>query len=185
MVNKTLEEIIDSYDQIQLNRFYWKYLKFILKSKHFELLPIAHKIYTENINLFDPLQKVKTSQQLEEYHKSNFHGGCNDHFNTKHENIFYHIFPFLKKQVVFGTGKNGYKKYLSKKYTADFVDPIGMTIIEIDGYSHKKYIQKIKDQIRDKFFDDIGYDTVRFTNKEVENLYKYYLNIINVEIMIE
>lgn len=53
---------------------------------------------------------------------SNFVGGCNDIRNTTHENMFMIMFPNLDKQVTFGTGKNGYKTFNTKKYIADFIE---------------------------------------------------------------
>ncbi len=103
--------------------------------------------------------------------KHNFIGGQNDKRNTLHENIFQAMYPNLETQVTFGTGKGGYKKYLSKKYTVDFLDRDKRTIYEIDGLSHFTEIGVIKDQIRDYFFlHELGLKTIRITNKKVEEL---------------
>lgn len=103
--------------------------------------------------------------------QSNFVGGQNDKRNTLHENIFQIMFPSFESQVTFGTGKGGYDKYLSKKYTVDFFDKENGIIYEIDGKNHATEIGILKDRIRDCFFmNELGYKTVRITNKEVERM---------------
>lgn len=103
--------------------------------------------------------------------KINFIGGINDNRNTLHENLFSALYPKLKKQVHFATGKDGYEKYLTKRYTADFYDEENDIIYEIDGASHDTELQKIKDKIRDYFFwHELGIKTVRLTNKAVEKI---------------
>ncbi len=102
---------------------------------------------------------------------SNYIGGSNDFKRTTHENIFSVLYPSLKQQVCFGTGKKGYKKYGSKKFIADFVDIEKKCIYEIDGDNHKNMKIAKKDFFRDRFFiKELGYKTIRFTNREVENL---------------
>lgn len=101
----------------------------------------------------------------------NFVGGINDKRNTLHENLFSALYPNFSKQVHFGTGKGGYEKYLSKRYTADFYDEENKVIYEIDGNNHNTEIQTIKDKIRDFFFwHELGIRTVRLTNRAVENI---------------
>ncbi|MCO4347473.1 endonuclease domain-containing protein [Staphylococcus agnetis] len=91
--------------------------------------------------------------------------------NTKHENIFKELFPFLKCQVVFGLGKGAYKKYGVLKYTADFYSEEENKVYEIDGNSHKTELQKLKDEKRDLILElEFGIKTVRFTNKQVEEM---------------
>lgn len=100
---------------------------------------------------------------------SNFVGGINDKRNTLHENLFQAIYPSLKSQVHFGTGKDGLEKYLSKRFTADFYDEENSIIYEIDGNSHKTELQYYKDKIRDAFFFiEHGIKTIRYTNEQVE-----------------
>lgn len=112
--------------------------------------------------------------------KSNFIGGINDDRNTLHENMFQMMFPKLTPQVHFGTGKGGYKKYLSKRYTADFYDENNDTIYEIDGSNHNEEIQQLKDKIRDAFFwKELGIRTIRYTNEEVER--KLMSHLLNLE----
>lgn len=103
--------------------------------------------------------------------RHNFVGGINDTRNTLHENLFQAMYPDLKPQVHFGTGKGGYEKYLAKRYTADFYDEEKNIIFEIDGNNHKTERNIIKDKIRNYFFyNELGIKTMRFTNKEVENM---------------
>lgn len=89
---------------------------------------------------------------------------------TFHEWLFSLMFPTLEKQVSFGTGKGGMKKWLCKCYTVDFLDKKEKYIYEIDGKGHDHGIHNLKDQIRDYFFSEKGYKVIRVTNKDVENL---------------
>ncbi|WP_242225920.1 DUF559 domain-containing protein [Bacillus cereus group sp. BfR-BA-01358] len=101
----------------------------------------------------------------------NFKGGCNDRKGTYHEVVFGLLYPWLKSQVSFGTGKGGYEKYGVKRYIADFYDEERKIIYEIDGKSHNTKIGILKDAIRNIFFrDELGIKTIRFTNEEVEQL---------------
>lgn len=103
--------------------------------------------------------------------KSNFLGGCGDRRRTTHENIFAALYPRLKKQVIFGTRRGGYEKYLSKKFTADFYDEKRKIVYEIDGKNHGKGIQKHTDRIKDCFFWlEHKIRVVRYTNKQVEEM---------------
>jgi len=103
--------------------------------------------------------------------ESNFIGGMNDSRNTLHENLFHAIYPYMKPQVHFGTGKDGLEKYHSKRFTVDFYHEENNEIYEIDGTSHKEYIQSLKDKIREYFFfHELGIRTYRITNKGVEEL---------------
>lgn len=91
--------------------------------------------------------------------------------NTVHENIFSKLFPFLEKQVVFGLGKDAYKKYKVLKYTADFYNREDNVIWEIDGDNHKNGLQKLKDEKRDLILElEYQAETIRISNKEVEEL---------------
>lgn len=102
---------------------------------------------------------------------SNFIGGINDKRNTLHENMFQALFPHLIPQVHFGTGKGGYEKYWSKRFTADFFDEDKNIIYEIDGRNHETELQYYKDKIRDAFFMiEHGIKTIRYTNEQVEQM---------------
>lgn len=103
--------------------------------------------------------------------RPNFIGGINDKRNTLHENLFHAMYPYLKSQVHFGTGKGGFEKYMAKRFTADFYDEEKNIIYEIDGTSHNTKIQSLKDKIRDYFFyHELGIMTYRFTNEQVERM---------------
>lgn len=118
------------------------------------------------VDVFDAFMNGEVSKP-----KCNFVGGMNDKRNTLHENLFHALYPSLKTQVHFGTGKGGLEKYLSKRFTADFYDEESNIIYEIDGSSHRNELQILKDKIRDYFFyHELGIKTVRFTNEEVEQL---------------
>lgn len=102
--------------------------------------------------------------------KIRIEGAKGDVDGTFHEWLFSQMFPHYQKQVSFGTGKGGYKKYFCKCYTADFVDEQRKEIIEIDGKSHNRRIHKIKDQLRTVFFQSKGYTVYRLKNEDVEQL---------------
>lgn len=125
-----------------------------------------------------PLLQIETDNELLIYKRDHFHGGCNDGVNTKEENLFYKMFPYLQKQHPFGTGVGGYKTYGGKRYIADFVDDQANVVIEIDGDSHKSEYNQLKDSIRDYFFFQKGYATIRFSNEAVRNLFKAYCNLM-------
>lgn len=155
----------------------------IVVSKHasestIPLTPNGEKLYEALLITNDPLLQVDTYSELGIYKRDNFHGGCNDGVNTKEENLFYKMFPYLQKQCSFGTGVGGYKTYGAKRYIADFVDDQANVVIEIDGKSHQKTYNRLKDTIRDYFFYQKGYETVRFSNEAVRNLFKAYSNLM-------
>lgn len=54
-------------------------------------------------------------------------------------------------------------------YILDFYCPEKKLIIELDGEVHNTKEAKEYDMVRDKFFKDLGYITLRFLNKEVED----------------
>lgn len=104
-------------------------------------------------------------------HSSNFLGGCGDKRRTLHETIFSMLYPKLKQQVVFGTGKGGLKKYLCRRFVADFYDEERKSVYEVDGKNHGKGTQKHSDKIKDCFFMlEHRIRVVRFTNKQVEEM---------------
>lgn len=88
-----------------------------------------------------------------------------------YEELFHILYPSLKAQVVFGTGKGGYAKYGLKKFTADFYDEDTRTIYEIDGPEHDYGLHKLKDKRRDLVAEiAFGIKTVRFSNQEVVDM---------------
>lgn len=160
----------------------WIQLKKDISTKEFQLFDLAKQIYYASIDINDPIFQIRNYNDYLKYSKSNFHGGCNDNFNTKYETIFSKVFPYLQKQCSFGTGNGGYKKYGTKRYIADFVDPLSNTIIEIDGENHNEKLQRLKDKLRELFFLEKGYITIRFTNQEVLNLFRLHCNVIAMEV---
>lgn len=101
---------------------------------------------------------------------------------TTHEQIFHLMYPFLKQQVTFGTGKNGYKDWGVKKFTLDFYDEDRKVAYEIDGKSHRSEIGKLRDELRDGLLYHLhGIRTVRYSNLEVENMLKRRIKEIGVE----
>jgi leucyl-tRNA synthetase len=59
-------------------------------------------------------------------------------------------------------------------YILDFYCSESKLIIEIDGESHSGSDAIEYDNNRDRYFEELGYSTIRFLNSEVEN------NILNV-----
>jgi very-short-patch-repair endonuclease len=58
-------------------------------------------------------------------------------------------------------------------YIVDFYCAEKKLILEIDGEIHNTTQAKESDLVRDKFFKDMGYQVLRFTNNEVEyNIHK-------------
>ncbi len=54
-------------------------------------------------------------------------------------------------------------------YVLDFYCSERKLIIEIDGSVHHSIEAKEYDAVRDKFFEELGYTTLRFTNTQIEN----------------
>ncbi len=54
-------------------------------------------------------------------------------------------------------------------YILDFYCIEKKLVIEVDGEIHNKSENKEYDEIRDRFFVDMGFTVLRFTNQEVEN----------------
>lgn len=116
-------------------------------------------------NSFDYLMKMVFEEK-----ENNFSGGCGD-IRTTHEKIFGLLFPNLKRQVSFGTGKGGYEKYGFKRVVVDFYDKEKNIAYEIDGLNHKRNMQKLNDKIKELFlYEKYKVKTFRITNQEVENL---------------
>ena len=54
-------------------------------------------------------------------------------------------------------------------YVADFYCAESRLVIEIDGSSHNKEIQKEYDSIRDTFLKDLNHAILRFKNEDIDN----------------
>ena len=100
--------------------------------------------------------------------------------NTKHEIMFSVMYPHLKRQVTFGTGKGGLKKWTSKKFTVDFLDTENSIAYEIDGRSHNSEITRITDKLKEYFLETKGIKTIRFSNSEVEEAYTKWSKVMEV-----
>lgn len=104
----------------------------------------------------------RKAQAFDKYGKFDF---------TIHENMFASLFPNLKRQVTFGTGKGGMKKWGTKKFTADFYDYESKTVYEIDGKSHSRLVNQLTDEIKKRFLKEEGISTIRITNQQVEEMF--------------
>lgn len=110
------------------------------------------------------------TNQLFGWSNGNFKGGCGD-LRTDHETMFALLYPHLNSQVSFGTGKGGYKEYGFKRVIVDFYDSNKKIAYEIDGDNHKRELQQLKDRMKELFLQiEYGIRTIRFTNKEVEEM---------------
>lgn len=102
--------------------------------------------------------------------------------STTHERIFHLMYPSLKQQVTFGTGKGGYKAWGVKKFTLDFYDEIKNIAYEIDGKTHETEIGKLRDEFRDGLLYHLhGIKTIRYSNEEVENMLKKRIKKLGAE----
>src|SRR5699024_1351467 len=139
--------------------------------KHFEYIKLHCSPYKPNGfgDIFDMF--FGGSSSLNKGKEHNFVGGMNDTRRTLHESMFHLLYPGLKAQVHFGTGKGGLEQYLSKRFTADFLYEENWIVYEIDGRNHENELQQSKDRMK-KYFLIIehGYKTIRFTNEEVEQM---------------
>lgn len=123
------------------------------------------KLELEEKRLFNDIMGVFLGTKT-----SNFKGGCGD-LRTIHESMFAILYPDLKQQATFGTGKGGYKEYGFKRVIVDFFDSKKKIAYEIDGDNHKQEIQRLKDRLKELFlWLEFGIKTVRLTNSEVEEI---------------
>lgn len=90
---------------------------------------------------------------------------------TIHENMFASLFPKFERQVTFGSGKGGLKKWGTKKFTADFYDPELKIVYEIDGKSHDVFINQLNDELKRRFLEEKGIKTKRIRNEQVEEAF--------------
>ncbi len=100
-------------------------------------------------------------------------GGSGDWRRTKHEVMFSILFPELKRQMSFGTGRGGLREYGSTKFVADFYDEKANVVYEIDGPSHATRKAKIRDINKALCLLELyGIRVRRITNQGVERLMK-------------
>jgi very-short-patch-repair endonuclease len=67
-------------------------------------------------------------------------------------------------------------------YILDFYCAEKKLIIELDGEVHNTKEAKEYDEVRDKFFKELGYATVRFSNKAIEHDRLNVLKILKSQI---
>lgn len=67
-------------------------------------------------------------------------------------------------------------------YILDFYCKEKRLIIEIDGGIHKKRENREYDEVRDKYFSELDYKTLRFMNEEVEDDVKKVIEMIKSHI---
>lgn len=97
--------------------------------------------------------------------------------NTRHEIMFAEMYPHLKKQVAFGTGKGGYKKWMTKKFTVDFFDEKNKVAYEIDGSSHKTKRGLLLDKLKGYFMAEKDIPVIHITNEQVERAYNEWSSV--------
>ena len=82
---------------------------------------------------------------------------------TKSENI---IWQYLKNK---GIGVKFRREHSISGYILDFYCIEKNLIIEVDGGVHNTEEAREYDEVRDKFFTDLDFKVLRFSNGEVEN----------------
>ena len=78
--------------------------------------------------------------------------------------------------------KLGYKfrrQHSAGGYILDFYCKEKKLIVEIDGGIHQNYGSKEYDRVRDKYFTDLEYRVLRFSNLEVEKNIEMVITKIN------
>lgn len=99
------------------------------------------------------------------------------HYNKKHKELARKLRKdgtkgevILWSEVLRAKQFHGYqfnRQFCIDDYIVDFISRKLKLIIEVDGYSH---IHKYKmDKQRDKRLQELGYKTVRFSEKEIRN----------------
>jgi len=112
--------------------------------------------------------KKKISETVSK--KTSFrHMGLNRKGNTSTESeiVFAELHPEFKREVSFGTGIGGLKKWKSTRFIADFVDEKNKIVYEIDGSSHTIPGRKDRDMRKDAFLKSIGYEVIRIKEDDL------------------
>ncbi len=65
--------------------------------------------------------------------------------------------------------KQFYRQKIIGNYIVDFYCPKANLVIEIDGSQHYGDEEKKKDEIRDKYLNDLGLKVMRFSNFEIRS----------------
>jgi very-short-patch-repair endonuclease len=74
------------------------------------------------------------------------------------------LWNFLKNSQL---GRKFRRQHSIGNYITDFCCPSEKIIIELDGNVHGENLQIEKDEIRDKYLEDLGFRILRFENKLV------------------
>lgn len=83
--------------------------------------------------------------------------------STPSENLFWNELRNSKLGVKFK------RQHSIGGYILDFYCAEKKLIVELDGEIHNKREVKEYDQVRDKFFKELGYKIIRFLNVEIES----------------
>jgi len=92
---------------------------------------------------------------------------------TPHETkLWYHLrakrfkdYKFRRQQVI-------------DHYIVDFYCHNKGLVVEIDGGQHNEQADLYKDQLRDKYLQELGYRVLRFWNREIDNSLEEVLDVI-------
>ena len=76
------------------------------------------------------------------------------------------------------SGRKFRRQHSIGNYITDFCCPSEKLIIELDGNGHVEYSQIEKEEIRDKYLEDLGFRILRFENRLVFQEPDYVLNEI-------
>ncbi|MDZ7682380.1 MAG: DUF559 domain-containing protein [Fodinibius sp.] len=68
------------------------------------------------------------------------------------------------------------RQFCIDDYIVDFISRKLKLIIEMDGYSHK--FKHEEDKLRDKDLSELGYNVVRFSEKEVRNDLRNVISVL-------
>jgi very-short-patch-repair endonuclease len=85
------------------------------------------------------------------------------------------LWNFLKSSKL---GRKFRRQHSIGNYITDFCCPSEKLIIELDGNVHGEYSKIEKDEIRDKYLEDLGFRILRFENRLVFQEPDYVLNEI-------
>src|SRR5512140_1484212 len=75
-------------------------------------------------------------------------------------------------------GRKFRRQHSIDKYIVDFYCPSENLVVELDGDPHGDYIQIVKDTLRDKYLEELGFTVLRFENRFVFQDPEYVLNEI-------
>jgi very-short-patch-repair endonuclease len=75
-------------------------------------------------------------------------------------------------------GRKFRRQYSIDNYIVDFCCPSEKLIIELDGAPHGEYHRIQKDEIRDKYIENLGFTVIRFENKVVFQDSEFFKNEI-------